>query len=79
MFATTSYFTQQAQEEVLADAYPATLVAGADLVRMMRELRVATAGAISPTWLADVQRELVTSTVPYTVGSRPGHVWTHER
>jgi hypothetical protein len=78
IFATTSYFTSQAQEEVLADSYPAKLVAGADLVRIMRELRVASAGAISPIWLADVQQELATMTVPYSVGSRTGHVWANE-
>jgi hypothetical protein len=58
VFVTTSYYTRQAQEEVLADAYPAKLVAGADLVRMMRELRVARGGELSRAWLRAVQSEL---------------------
>ena len=33
IFVTTSYFTKQAQEEVLEDRYPTSLLAGADLVR----------------------------------------------
>lgn len=57
IFVTTSYFTKQAQEEVLEDRYPATLIAGADLVRIMRELRVAREGAISSAWLRSVESE----------------------
>ena len=57
IFVTTSYFTKQAQEEVFADAYPTTLIAGADVVRMMRELRIAKGGEISPTWLQAVEDE----------------------
>ena len=44
IFVTTSYFTKQAQEEVFEDRYPTSLVAGADLVRIMRELRIARGG-----------------------------------
>ena len=51
IFVTTSYFTKQAQEEVLEDRYPTTLVAGADLVRIMREMRVAQGTEINPRWL----------------------------
>jgi restriction endonuclease Mrr len=40
IFVTTSYYTKQTQEEVLEDRYPTTLVAGADLVRIMREMRL---------------------------------------
>ena len=58
IFVTTSYFTKQAQEEVLEDRYPATLVAGADLVRIMREMRVARGSEISPAWLHSVQKDL---------------------
>ncbi|HEY6564998.1 MAG TPA: restriction endonuclease, partial [Pirellulaceae bacterium] len=58
VFVTTSYFTRQAQEEVVADAYPTTLIAGADIVRMMRELRIARGDEISRTWLAAVESEL---------------------
>jgi hypothetical protein len=59
VFVTTSYFTRQAQEEVLEDRYPTRLIAGADLVRMMRELRVASGDRLSPAWLAAVQAELL--------------------
>jgi Restriction endonuclease AspBHI N-terminal/Restriction endonuclease len=58
VFVTTSYFTRQAQEEVLADGYPTTLVAGSDLVRVMRELRVAHGSQLSATWLQAVEEEL---------------------
>jgi hypothetical protein len=57
IFVTTSYFTKQAQEEVLADGYPTTLIAGADVVRMMRELRIARGDEISQTWLRAVESE----------------------
>jgi hypothetical protein len=55
LFVTTSFFTRQAQEEVLADSYPARLFAGQDVVRMMRELGIATAGRIRETWLSSVE------------------------
>lgn len=58
VFVTTSFFTRQAQEEVLSDGYPTTLVAGADLVRMMRELRVAQGSELSPRWLDAIRSEL---------------------
>lgn len=60
IFVTTSYFTRQAQEEVIQDAYPTALIAGSDLVRMMRELRIATSGGISPKWMDVVRSEYVT-------------------
>jgi Restriction endonuclease AspBHI N-terminal/Restriction endonuclease len=58
IFVTTSYFTKQTQEEVLEDRYPTTLVAGADLVRIMREMRIARGSEISASWLRSVQDEL---------------------
>lgn len=58
IFVTTSYFTKQTQEEVLEDRYPTTLVAGADLIRIMREMRIARGSEISPSWLRSVQGEL---------------------
>lgn len=57
IFVTTSYFTRQAQEEVLADAYPTTLVAGGDLVGMMRELRIVSGSEIRQSWLRAVDEE----------------------
>ena len=58
IFVTTSYFSKQAQEEVLEDRYPTTLVSGADLVRIMREMRIARGSEISRTWLRAVHDEL---------------------
>ena len=58
IFVTTSYFTKQTQEEVLEDRYPTTLVAGADLVRIMKELRIARGNEIRATWLKAVEAEV---------------------
>ena len=58
LFVTTSYYTKQTQEEVLADGYPARLIAGADVVNMMRQLRIARGPSISPTWLEAVAEEM---------------------
>jgi hypothetical protein len=55
---TPSSFSRQTQEEVLEDQYPAKLVAGADLVRIMRETRVARGDSISPAWLRAVKQEV---------------------
>ena len=58
IFVTTSYFTKQTQEEVLEDRYPTTLVAGGDLVRIMRELRIARGNEIRHAWLKAVESEV---------------------
>jgi hypothetical protein len=63
IFVTTSYFTKQTQEEVLEDRYPTTLVAGADLVRIMREMRIARGSEISASWLRSVQDDVDTPLV----------------
>lgn len=57
LYVTTSFFTRQAQEEVFEDRYPVRLFAGADVVSMMRELRIASGNEISPSWLASVESE----------------------
>jgi len=57
IFVTTSYFTKQTQEEVLEDRYPTTLIAGSDLVRLMREMRIAQAGDIRASWLRAIARD----------------------
>lgn len=41
VFVTTSYFTQQCQEEVYADKYPAELISGGQLVGMMAQVGMA--------------------------------------
>ena len=57
VFVTTSYFTRQAQEEVLEDRYPTTLVAGSDLVRIMREVRISAGASIKASWLHALRQE----------------------
>jgi restriction endonuclease Mrr len=61
LFVTTSFFTSQAQAEVLEDRYPARLFAGSDVVRFMRELRIVSKDQISPKWLAAVEDKARTS------------------
>ena len=53
-FVTTSYYTQQAQEEVLEDSYPVKLFDAVELVRMMKELNLVTGGTIRSGWLKTV-------------------------
>ncbi len=74
IFVTTSYFTKQTQEEVLEDHYPTHLVARSDLVRIMREMRIARGAQISPAWLRSVQTDVDTplETFRRAAGSRPG-------
>ena len=54
IFVTTSYYTRQAQEEVLEDAYPVKLFAGIDLVRFLRELKLLAGERLREEWLAAV-------------------------
>jgi hypothetical protein len=68
LFVTTSYFTRQAQEEVLADSYPTALFPGSDLVRIMRERGIARGREISPDWLSTVTKEFESGVIP---SSRP--------
>src|SRR5580700_4121483 len=54
IFVTTSYYTRQAQEEVLEDAYPIKLFAGVDLVRFLRELKLLAGEQLKGEWLSAV-------------------------
>jgi len=54
IFVTTSYFTRQAQREVLADGYPVHLIAGVDLVYILKHQRLVTKGLIRKEWLDTV-------------------------
>lgn len=54
IFVTTSYFTEQAQKEVLSDAYPIHLIAGIDLVKMLRYQQIADRTEIRRSWLESV-------------------------
>lgn len=56
LFVTTSYFSPQAQTELLEDGYPAALFAGVDVVRLLKELGAARAGALSARWLSAVEQ-----------------------
>jgi hypothetical protein len=52
LFVTTSYFSSQAQSEVLEDRYPTALFAGVDVVRLLKELGAARGGSLSDRWLS---------------------------
>ena len=54
IFVTTSYYTRQAQEEVLEDAYPVKLFAGVDLVRFLRELKLVSDEQLNQEWLSAI-------------------------
>tara|TARA_Y100000588_G_C14155290_1_gene882347 strand:+ start:150 stop:1295 length:1146 start_codon:yes stop_codon:yes gene_type:complete len=54
IFVTTSYFTPQAQREVLSDAYPVHLISGGDLVSMFKHLRLVSKGRLKEDWLEAV-------------------------
>jgi len=54
IFVTTSYFTKQAQKEVLSDGYPVHLIAGSDLVHILKHLRLLSGGLLRADWLESV-------------------------
>lgn len=56
IFVTTSFFTRQAQREVLQDRYPVRLISGQDLVAALREMRLVTGAALSSAWLESLVR-----------------------
>jgi hypothetical protein len=51
VFVTTSYFTPQAQEEMLADRYPVELISGGRLAGMLAHLGALDAGGLWREWL----------------------------
>lgn len=57
IFVTTSYYSRQAQAEVLEDEYPVKLFSGVDLVRFLRELKLIGGNRISQPWLNAVTHE----------------------
>jgi hypothetical protein len=57
IFVTTSYYTPQAQEEVLLDSYPVRLFSGIHLVRFLRELKLVEGAQIKQQWLDSVRSE----------------------
>jgi HJR/Mrr/RecB family endonuclease len=54
IFVTTSYFTKQTQREVIEDGYPVKLFTGADVIKMLHELRLIINGRIKEDWLESV-------------------------
>jgi hypothetical protein len=56
IFVTTSYYTTQAQQEVLEDGYPVKLYSGIDVVNFLRELKLIDNGKIKQSWLDEVIR-----------------------
>ena len=54
LFVTTSYFTEQAQREVLTDSYPVHLIPGVESVKMLRFLYLAEETSIRNEWLESV-------------------------
>ena len=52
IFVTTSYFSKKAQREVLEDVYPVHLISGADLIFMLKSLRLVSQGEIRRSWLS---------------------------
>lgn len=54
IFVTTSYYTRQAQKEVLEDGYPIKLLSGIDLIRFFRELKLIADDHLRHEWLAAV-------------------------
>lgn len=54
IFVTTSYYTKQAQTEVLEDGYPVKLYSGIDLINFLKELRLIDNGAIKNGWIESV-------------------------
>jgi hypothetical protein len=57
IFVTTSYYTKQAQEEVLLDSYPVRLFSGIHLVQFLRELKLVEGRQIKQQWLDSLQAQ----------------------
>src|SRR3954451_3208753 len=57
IFVTTSYYTKQAQEEVLLDSYPVRLLSGIHLVSFLRELKLVEGTQIKAEWLESVRAQ----------------------
>jgi hypothetical protein len=54
IFVTTSYYTEQAQREVIQDGYPVRLYSGKDIINFLRELRLIENGEIKQKWLDSI-------------------------
>lgn len=58
IFFTTSYYTRQAQEEVLQDEYPVRLYSGLDIINMLRELKLIEGDSINRKWMDNVLKNI---------------------
>jgi hypothetical protein len=58
VFVTTSYYTAQAQREVLDDKYPVKLVSGADLVAWARSLGLTGPSGLSAKWMQAIRDDV---------------------
>lgn len=54
LFVTTSYYTKQAQQEVLEDGYPVRLYHGLDIINFLRELKLIEGNNVKESWLREV-------------------------
>ena len=54
LFFTTSWYTIQAQEEVIIDGYPVRLFSGQDIVNILKSLKKITKGKIDKSWLKSI-------------------------
>lgn len=58
IFFTTSYYTKQAQEEVLQDEYPVRLYCGLDIINMLREMKLIERNSINQKWMDNVLKSI---------------------
>lgn len=59
IFVTTSYYTKQAQREVLEDGYPVRLFSGNDLVNILQELRLVENGKLKGEWIESILKSML--------------------
>jgi hypothetical protein len=57
IFVTTSYYTKQAQEELMIDKYPVKLFSGLDLVGLLKELNLVVNGNLNSDWVDEIINE----------------------
>jgi restriction endonuclease Mrr len=55
IFATSSYFTTQAQNEIFEDRYPVELIYGNRLIALLKTVGAIRGGELDPVWLATPQ------------------------
>ena len=58
IFVTLSYFTDQAQKEIIEDNYPVRLYSGIDIVNMLHELRLVENETIKQSWIDSIKENM---------------------